>query len=569
MTCQPSENPFVSPESLMMSQVLTKLDELQIPAMRCRDLKSAVRSVCRLIDRAPEEVPANINWVQIRLRRIHPVQAGISEKRLKNIRSDVLKALELCGASRARADWLREPSTEWAHLLESVPTKPDAWKLTQLAQFCTALGVQPDAVEDAHIAGLLAALTRETFTDKPEAKVGAIVSVWNRLHKTLPDWPSPPLTYPRQREPWTFPLERFPESFQTDVERWIDRLANPDPLSGDGPARPLRPASIERWRFMIREMASAIVRGASISMEEMHDLGCLVDLDRIKAGLRFLLDRFGGKPTEAIHGLAIGMKSLAKYHVKVDTEHLEALAGLCKRLNLDVDGLRAKNQARLEQLEDEENLALLLDLPRQLRKRVEGRDLREHRHALMIQAALCIEILLHAPMRMGNLSRLSLERHIRRARVKGEACLLITIPGAEVKNNRDLSFELTGDALELFDLYMSQHRPVLLQEPSEFLFPARDGSPKRVHALSALIKKTIHEQTGLDIHPHLFRSIAGKIHCMIHPGDFATLGHAIGDTLQTAMKAYAQFEQKNAVKHYQASVTAARQQLTKKRIARG
>ncbi|MEL7471578.1 MAG: hypothetical protein AAFN27_24235 [Pseudomonadota bacterium] len=46
---------------------------------------------------------------------------------------------------------------------------------------------------------------------------------------------------------------------------------------------------------------------------------------------------------------------------------------------------------------------------------------------------------------------------------------------------------------------------------------------------------------------------------MIHPGDFLTLGHAIGDSLQTAMKSYAQFEQQNAVRHYQSSVEEARQ----------
>jgi hypothetical protein len=115
--------------------------------------------------------------------------------------------------------------------------------------------------------------------------------------------------------------------------------------------------------------------------------------------------------------------------------------------------------------------------------------------------------------------------------------------------------------LALFDIYMKEHRPALLRAPSEYLFPAQNGGPKRPSALSEHIKATIHEHTGLEVHPHLFRSIAGKIHCMIHPGDFLTLGHAIGDTLQTAMTSYAQFEQQNAVRHYQASVAEARNRL--------
>jgi hypothetical protein len=497
----------------------------------------------------------------VRLRRIHPVQAGVSEKRLKNIRASVLKALELCGASRSRSDWLRPPSPAWAELLATVPSRHDTWKLSQLAQYCTALDIPPGSVRNEHIRGLLSALEQETFIDKPAAKVGAMVSVWNRLKKDLPGWPDTPLTFPRQKQPWTIHLDRFPKSFTDDVDKWLDRLAHPDPLSGEGPAKPLRPATIEYNRFSIQQIASAILHGASLPLEEARDLQWLVDIDRLKQGLRYVMGRFDGKPTEAIHKLAVCATSIAQHYVKVDADRLAALKGLSRRLKVEVNGLRAKNKERLEQLDDDDNLARLLHLPSRLRQVSRQPDLSAHRSALVIQAALCIEILLHAPMRSGNLSRLSLERHIRRARVKGKECLLLSIPGAEVKNGRDLSFELTGDALELFDLYVKEYRPVLLRAPSEYLFPAQDGGPKRPHTLSALIKETIHAHTGLVIHAHLFRSIAGKIHFMIHPGDFLTLGHAIGDSLPTTMKAYAQFEQKNAGRHYQASVAEARKRL--------
>jgi hypothetical protein len=71
----------------------------------------------------------------------------------------------------------------------------------------------------------------------------------------------------------------------------------------------------------------------------------------------------------------------------------------------------------------------------------------------------------------------------------------------------------------------------------------------------------ILEHTGLTINAHLFRSIAGKIHSLAAPGDFVTLSHVIGDSLKTAMKSYAQFEQKNSLEHYQRSVDKARSQL--------
>ncbi|MEL7471580.1 MAG: hypothetical protein AAFN27_24245 [Pseudomonadota bacterium] len=234
-----SLGPFVDPNSLMMSDALEQLDTMDLAKTRRRDLRSAIRSLCRLLDREAGEVPANINWLHVRLRRVHPVAAGISEKRFKNIRSGVLAALELCGASRKLSDWLKSPSPPWEQLLASVPDKRDGWKLTQIAQFCTAIDVAPADVTNDHMRQLLHALEQETFMDKPASKLGAAISTWNRLHDSIPDWPEQPLVFPRAREPWTIPIEQFPETFRADVARWLERLSNPDILSDEGPAKPL------------------------------------------------------------------------------------------------------------------------------------------------------------------------------------------------------------------------------------------------------------------------------------------------------------------------------------------
>jgi hypothetical protein len=68
----------------------------------------------------------------------------------------------------------------------------------------------------------------------------------------------------------------------------------------------------------------------------------------------------------------------------------------------------------------------------------------------------------------------------------------------------------------------------------------------------------ILEHTGLVIHPHLFRSIAGKIHSLVQPGDVATLAHVLNDTMATALRSYAQFERRSALAHYQESLAQVR-----------
>ena len=186
-----STNPFVAEEGLMLSDVIKQLDNVGgLSTTRRRDLKSAIRAIARLVKKSPETTPANINWLHVRLRRVHPSQHGISKKRFQNIKSDALKALELTGASRDRKNWLRKPNAAWQDLLNRVPDKHDRWKLTQLAQFCSALGVGPEDVSDEHVLGLRQALIEESFQNQPEQIAVNAAKTWNRLREQLSDWPT-------------------------------------------------------------------------------------------------------------------------------------------------------------------------------------------------------------------------------------------------------------------------------------------------------------------------------------------------------------------------------------------
>ena len=555
-------SPFIAANTPTMGGVITEIDNVvDLSATRRRDLKSDVRSLCRLLGKHPSEVPANINWLHVRVRRIVPAAHNISKKRLSNLKSGVLKALALTGCSRERSHWLRSPSSQWQALLDNIIDKHDLWKLTQFAQYCTAIDIEPCQVRNEHILGFLEILTEESFTNKPDQVVVNAVKTWNRLRAEIDGWPNYELAQPpRKKEPWTIPLEQFPSSFQEDVARWLYRLSHPDPLDASGPMKPLRSATIAHRRHQIQQMASALfLSGTPIT--DIRSLADLVELVAFKDGLRQLMSRFEDKPTEAIHGLAVGLKSIATHHVKVGDDHLKEMQRICQRLNLNVDGLRVKNQIRLEQLEDPSNLSRLLHLPNTLTRVAQRPGLRPHKAALLSQAALAIEILLYAPMRSGTLSRLNLEDHIRFISTGRKRRTLITIPAAEVKNNRDLHYELGAETTKLLDYYCKVARPVLLRAPSDHLFPAQNGGPKLESSLSRLIKETISEHTGMVINAHLFRSIAGKIHSTVAPGDFTTLSHVLHNTLRTAMKSYAQFEHQSSVRHYQKSVDTARKKL--------
>lgn len=553
-------SPFVSPQARMLDSVIAQLSELEdLSPSKRRDLKSALNSLARMIGRSPAEIPANINWLHVRVRKINAAQHNITRKRLANIKSDALKALALTGCSRERSDWLAPVSPGWSDLLDRIGNKHDLWKLTQLAQFCSALSVEPHALTDEHPRAMLATLIAESFVNRPEHVVANSIKTWNRLKGEVTCWPNVALSpLPRKKDPWTFPIECFPGSFQSDVNAWLERLRNPDLFDGTGPSKPLRALTITHRRFQIQEAASALVRSGK-PVPQITSLAVLVEMDNLKSALRWMMSRFDDKPTEAIKGVAVCLQAIAAHHVSVDTAHLDGIRGIVKRLGRDADGLREKNRQRLLQLEDSDNLAKLLHLPTVLVAKADRLfEAKPRKAALLVQAALAVEILLNAPMRIGNLASLNLDRHLKPLKVRREYRTHIHIPAHEVKNDVALDYELGKDATVLLNYYLAKARPVLLKEPSDFLFPAMDGGPKRSNGLSNLIKGTILEHTGLTINAHLFRSIAGKIHSLVQPGDVTTLSHVLNNSLRTAMKAYAQFERRSALEHYQNSLAIAR-----------
>ena len=172
---------------------------------------------------------------------------------------------------------MRKPSPAWAALLDVIPDKHDRWKLTQLAQYCSALGLEPHEVTDQHLLDLHRVIIEESFQDRPEHMVANAIKTWNRMREEIEGWPDITLSaLPPKKPRWTFPIESFPESFQADVAAWIERLENPDLLDATGPSKPLRPSTVAHRRFQIQEIASALVESGK-PREEITDLSVLVE----------------------------------------------------------------------------------------------------------------------------------------------------------------------------------------------------------------------------------------------------------------------------------------------------
>ncbi len=492
---------------------IERMDDLT--RTRRRDLISALKTMARFIGRDVDHVPANTEWLRQRLRQTHPRQLRVSDKHFQNVKSAVLSALRMTVSNNKRHAAFPEMTAAFRALFEAVPDRMQSYKLSRLFRFCSAQGVLPEDVCDQTITNFEATLVADTLHKDPGNVVREAVLTWNKLRGVVAGWPNQSLTPVRKRKSWTFPLEQFPASFVADIDLWCARLGHQDLFDADAPVKPCRPATIKHRRFQIRMMASAIVR-SGVRFSAIQSLADLVKLDHFQRGITFMLDRQEGAVKEANFTLASAIKAIARYHVKVPEAHLNELRRLCSKMDKAADRYRKKNKDRLDQFEDDRNLALLLGLPARLAQLAQKPGPKPRSAALLMQSAAAIEILTFCPMRIGNLAHLDIEQHLRWINDKKGLRLIIDIPAPEVKNDKPLRYELTGPSASLVHDYMNRVRPDLCPEPSTALFPKMDGRYRNPGDLSQQIKRHCLQETGLTVNAHLFRSLASKIHNVVN-----------------------------------------------------
>jgi len=244
--------------------------------------------------------------------------------------------------------------------------------------------------------------------------------------------------------------------------------------------------------------------------------------------------------------------------VKVDADHFDQLKRICARLDQAADRTRKRTKERLDQFDDPLALQKLLALPQRLNQPVTEPNAKPRTHLLRLQSALAIEILLHCPMRIGNLAGLNRDRHLRWAGQDSSLIARISIPANEVKNNVPLNYELVGDQARMLHGYLRDIQPQLCTIRTSAVFPKLDGTPRNPADLSQQLKRTIFKETGLVVHAHLFRQLVARIHSMVNAGDFGTVTQVLSDKTSTVMKSYANHEQKSSLRRYRASVLRVR-----------
>jgi integrase len=491
------------------------------------------------------------------------------------------KALALAGCDLLPARTVAPLDPAWRELARRLEVKALAIGLSRLMHFCSAQDIPPEAVDDAVLARFREALEHSSLVRQPRQVYRDATRSWNRAAAAVPGWPATRVSVPpRVRQTYVLSLSTFPASFAADLEGWLARLAGQD-LLAELPFRPVRASTIARRRFQVLQLASALVhRGRDPGT--LTRLADLVAPACLREALRFFLARAGGATTRQVHQLATVALLIAKHWVGLPKEQIEELRALVRRCDPEIRGLTAKNRAALRRLEDDPALVHgLLTLPDRLAHGLARKPVAAFTRgdAVRLQTALALAILLTAPIRVGNLAGLRLDRHLLRqgggsggGQGRGATPLVrLVVPASEVKNRQELEHPLPPWVVELLDLYLARARPLLLPRPDPWLFPGRCcGRAKTTYRLGQQIAQATEAALGLRLTPHQFRHACGLLYLAAHPGGHEVVRHLLGHrSIATTLRFYAGMEVAAALRRYDAVILERRREAGKLDPGRG
>ena len=520
---------------------------------RRRDLVSSIRSFGRAVDRDPSMIPADTTALRALIRNAHPANAGILPKRWANIRSDVTAAVKRLHPGSTKQWQASQLDGAWKVLRDAMPDPWERIRLSRLFHYLVLHGIEPEDVTTETFDAFRVWLGETTLTRNPDLVFRQTCAYWNRAMAAVPAWPQVQAPEHGRDDIYAQPIESFPASFGSELASWKAVVEGDDLLDQRAPARPLRPATVDHMTRTLMRFASGLVH-ADVPIEQLAGLADLVQPERFKTGLRWQLERRGGKPTPGLNQMADVLITIARMWVQVDKATLDGLRLLARRIDVRGRGLTQSNRERLRQFDDPRNVARLLALPEHLCDLARKQPVAQPA-ALQMQTSLAIAILLAAPIRLRNLAGLRLGESIVRTGNGAAQAVRLVIEGDQTKNREPLDYPLPVETARLMDLYLATYRPLLLRGADDgALFPGRGGA-KDKNLLGQQIQKAVRSRTGLVVHTHLFRHLAGKLSLMVDPGNFEQVRRLLGHrSIDTTTMFYTGFATDAAARRYHEQV---------------
>jgi integrase len=306
-------------------------------------------------------------------------------------------------------------------------------------------------------------------------------------------------------------------------------------------------------------MGSVLLRDGP-SPQKLTSVDDLVTKEALNTILAFFEPDNDGVGRATCLQMAIYLKSIAMSQKSPSLETIHRLNHTIWRHKRKTHGLTKRNREKVARLSDVRTAAKLLTLPPKIFDALAKIAKPTKRDANVALAALYIELSLMWPARIGNLSKIHLTDNIIRTGKGRTTRVILHFDAAVVKNNKDLEAELPPNSVHMLDLFIQRYRPLLIQTPSSYLFPHRDGGPRHRGVIWGSVTKLTRQHVGVSVNPNLFRHIGVYFFLKAHPGNYEvarrTLSHS---SIDTTTQNYAGAEDDAAIRMFDENVLRLRE----------
>ncbi len=477
---------------------------------RLAEWHSATATFVRLTGRDPETMPIAPSDIVPALKKVRPGLFRLTEKRWGNVRGSLAGLAALVGWHADRERLQREVTGPWAGLLALLVRSPQKANLAGFARFCVVEGICPDDVDESTVEAYRAWRTNETFDLRPNSAIHGLRRIWNAHAGTTPGWPDRKLSPPKDPRVFALPLAAFPASFAADLEGFVEEMRNPDPF---GDKRAMAENTWHDRRGHLIRVASILVHEGHLKADAVTGLAVLVTPVSMRAALRAMHRKAGGKWNGNAQDVAITLLDIGRRWVKLDESSLEALQAIRDAVKPSARGVGNRSMRRLEAFDDPIMMKRFFKLPTEL-FRAADRLQAENRPddaARLHERALALAILQHQPLRRRTLVLIDVEKHFRRD-VRGRIVTL-SIPGVLVKNGIDISAPIPDDLSRRIGKHLRIHLPHLKANTSgNWLFPGSTGAGhKEPGTLAKGVVKEVERALGVEFSLHMVRHIAAIV----------------------------------------------------------
>jgi len=549
-------------------------------------------------------VPCDPAWLNDHIFHVAPAALGILPNSMTNVITALRSALRRAGVIDDALPPLPETPNAWSGLLDAMARQGSLYAhgLKLFARWCHIAGIAPAEVTASTLTDHETYLRTRTLRADIPGQIRTIAKSWRIAARTLADDALSAIGAPQRRRRYTPRVEDFAPRLQDDVAAFRARLCGTDrsgPFRGDGVTKSLRPKSVKSRVFAIRLAVAALVQ-CGRPIESINALRDLVEEAAFDSILRFYWQRAidravarGDFPSAAeapasagitsmVDGIASALMIVAQHFCKLSPEEIKPLAEMAADVKSPRSGgITPKNLARVRQLDDPKRRLDLLNLPSVLMKRANEIALAEsaatrpamrHRRAVIARNAVAIQLLLHAPVRLENLTSLQFGTHLRSDGSATGSITHLCLAAHKTKNHAAYETVVAPDLARMIAEYRQTHHPVLTPEGSRYLFPAGPKGSGHLTggAMRSQLCSVIEKEVGVRVNPHLFRHLGVRWILEEDSGALEDARLLIGDkSMGVVLGAYASVEPAAAARRHHERLRRTRQGLAKASSQRG